>query len=201
MISRRRGAALVTTILAVAVSAALPAGAQAGSLLSGYGGPGQGSQAVLGSTLINGPGGGSGGGAGSGSASGAVSQSSSSESSNSEAQVVPPFSSGKGPSSGSGSPSSHRPARGVRAGAAPVVAHHGAPSAVVRSSGLPSGAYTAAERTASPGQPALGFSADDLLVAILVLLALGAMGVLTSRLTRGSGPPKGGHRRHAGLSG
>ncbi len=200
MISRRRGAALVTTILAVAVSAALPAGAQAGSLLSGYGGPGQGSQAVLGSTLINGPGGGSGGGAGSGSASGAVSQSSSSESSNSEAQVVPPFSSGKGPSSGSGSPSSiarrggsaraRRPSWRTTARQAPWCGHPDCPLA--RIPPQRGQRHRVSRRWASR---------SDLSVAILVLLALGAMGVLTSRLTRGSGPPKGGHRRHAGLSG
>jgi hypothetical protein len=41
--------------IALAVSlAAWPAGAQAGSLLSGYGGPGQGNQALIGSGLVGG---------------------------------------------------------------------------------------------------------------------------------------------------
>jgi hypothetical protein len=47
------GASLVLALAA-------PLAAQAGPLLSGYGGPGQGNQAILGSTLIGGPGGGSG---------------------------------------------------------------------------------------------------------------------------------------------
>ena len=61
-----RSRRIITPIIAclVAVSAALPAAASAGSLLSGYGGPGQGSQAILGSALLNGPAGrGAGGGA------------------------------------------------------------------------------------------------------------------------------------------
>jgi len=44
-----------------ALSAVAPDAAPAGSLLSGYGGPGQGNQAILGSALLNGPGGGSAG--------------------------------------------------------------------------------------------------------------------------------------------
>jgi hypothetical protein len=50
-------------------SAALPTTADAGPLLSGYGGPGQGNQAILGSALLGGSAGGSGtsGGGGSGS--------------------------------------------------------------------------------------------------------------------------------------
>jgi hypothetical protein len=56
-------------------SAALPATAHAGPLLSGYGGPGQGNQAILGSALLGGSAGGSGtsGGGGSGSRGGSSS--------------------------------------------------------------------------------------------------------------------------------
>jgi hypothetical protein len=46
--------------LVVTLSALVPASAGASSLLSGYGGPGQGTQAILGSTLLNGPSGGAG---------------------------------------------------------------------------------------------------------------------------------------------
>jgi hypothetical protein len=46
--------------LVVALSALVPASATASSLLSGYGGPGQGTQAILGSMLLNGPSGGGG---------------------------------------------------------------------------------------------------------------------------------------------
>src|SRR5438874_7144215 len=51
----------------VAIGTCWPLPAHASPLLSGYGGPGQGSQAILGSTLFGGPGGGS---SGSGAASG-----------------------------------------------------------------------------------------------------------------------------------
>jgi hypothetical protein len=53
---------VVLVVLAVSVGG--PATADAGSLLSGYGGPGEGSQALLGSALVNGPSGPSGGGQG-----------------------------------------------------------------------------------------------------------------------------------------
>ena len=57
--------ALTLAVVALALPAFLqaPASAHANPLLSGYGGPGQGSQVLLGSTLLNGPrsGGGSGG--------------------------------------------------------------------------------------------------------------------------------------------
>src|SRR4051812_5612016 len=58
---------LIAALLAAGALACAPAGADAGSLLSGYGGPGQGSQALLGSALIGGGGGSSSGGSGGGS--------------------------------------------------------------------------------------------------------------------------------------
>jgi hypothetical protein len=48
--------------LVLAVSALAPTAALAGPLLSGYGGPGVGNQAILGSALLNGPSGGGSGG-------------------------------------------------------------------------------------------------------------------------------------------
>jgi hypothetical protein len=58
------------TGVAVVFALALPAFAAAGSLLSGYGGPGQGSQQLLGSTLIGASSGGGGSGGGSGTSEG-----------------------------------------------------------------------------------------------------------------------------------
>ena len=58
--------AALALVAALAVSAAAPLVAHAGPLLSGYGGPGQGNQAILGSTLLGGPGGGASGGGGAG---------------------------------------------------------------------------------------------------------------------------------------
>lgn len=45
----------MTALLALGLSAWSPAAAYAGPLLSGYGGPGDGAQALLGSALLNGP--------------------------------------------------------------------------------------------------------------------------------------------------
>jgi hypothetical protein len=56
----------------VAVALLVPSAAQANPLLSGYGGPGQGSQVILGSKLIGPPSGGGGGTGGSPSASGST---------------------------------------------------------------------------------------------------------------------------------
>jgi hypothetical protein len=53
-----RSAGLLLGVL-LALAAALPLSAHAGPLLSGYGGPGQGNQAILGSTLLGPAGGGS----------------------------------------------------------------------------------------------------------------------------------------------
>ncbi len=52
----------VTCVAALAALGWAPGSALAGPLLSGYGGPGDGEQVILGSHLINGPGGGRGGG-------------------------------------------------------------------------------------------------------------------------------------------
>jgi hypothetical protein len=57
---------ILSMVALVAVSSvAGPSAASASPLLSGYGGPGQGNQAILGSALLNGPGGGGGSGGGS----------------------------------------------------------------------------------------------------------------------------------------
>jgi hypothetical protein len=50
------------TLVALGIAALAPAAAGANPLLTGYGGPGQGNQAILGSALLNGSAGGSGGG-------------------------------------------------------------------------------------------------------------------------------------------
>jgi len=53
-------AVMLAAVLALGASAVLPLSAHAGPLLSGYGGPGQGNQAILGSALLGGSAGGSG---------------------------------------------------------------------------------------------------------------------------------------------
>src|SRR4051794_19511196 len=67
---------LTTTVALIALGltwAFAPAASASSTLLSGYGGPGQGNQAILGSAVIGGKGG-SGGGGGSGSGGGASPQ-------------------------------------------------------------------------------------------------------------------------------
>jgi hypothetical protein len=64
--------ALLALFICAALTTIAPTAATAGSLLSGYGGPGAGSQAILGSGLINGSGRGGSGGAGGSSGSGAA---------------------------------------------------------------------------------------------------------------------------------
>src|SRR5207253_1711120 len=50
---------IITSVgLLMVAAACTPAAAHGNPLLSGYGGPGQGNQAILGATLLNGPGGG-----------------------------------------------------------------------------------------------------------------------------------------------
>jgi hypothetical protein len=62
----KRHRTIVSTLALAGLSALVPACALAGGpLLSGYGGPGAGAQAILGATLLNGPGGGAGSGTGS----------------------------------------------------------------------------------------------------------------------------------------
>ena len=60
--SHRRTIAIAASVAALALAAAAPQ-ALAGPLLSGYGGPGQGNQELLGATLIGGSSGGGGGSA------------------------------------------------------------------------------------------------------------------------------------------
>src|SRR2546430_16064392 len=56
---------IITSVgLLLTAAACMPATAHANPLLSGYGGPGQGNQAILGATLLNGRGGGGSSGAG-----------------------------------------------------------------------------------------------------------------------------------------
>jgi hypothetical protein len=149
------------------------ASAVANPLLSGYGGPGQGSQAILGSALVNGGGGGGGGAAGA-SGPGSASPSPGAGGGGGAATGVR----GSGVSSGAvvrgHSKPSARPARGV-AGQAQT---QRAPAAVV-------GLYPASER-AQDAHGVLGLSADDLLYVILALGALALAGVFTRHLARAS---------------
>jgi hypothetical protein len=151
-------------VVALALLAVAPAAAGANSLLSGYGGPGQGSQVILGSALVNPPGGGSGGGGGSSSSGGG---------SGPQART---------PNHGASSPEG--PAGARNRGSGP----HSAPSASKGGQASAGGAhgYTPALALAAhesgAGSAPFGLSGTDLLYILLVLGGLLLTGVVTMRV-------------------
>jgi hypothetical protein len=157
------------SLLAVAASLSTPAPAPANSLLSGYGGPGQGSQAILGSALVNGPSGGGGGTSGSGGsslASPAQSGALSSASAGGSTAV-------RGSVHGSTRGSARKRHAHASAAAAPAYAHP-----TVR---------TGAQVAVDGGTPALGLSGADVLYILLGLAALTVTALLTRQLSRRPG--------------
>jgi hypothetical protein len=172
--TRHRTIILIVGCL-VAFGTAPSDAALASSLLSGYGGPGQGNQAILGSALLNRPGGGSGSGGGGSGDSSSLASSAGSSTTSSEAAA----SSGTGSSNqtGAGPKTSNSRETG---------AHRG--SQADRSTASPpsiADVYAAAERgRPAPSTPAFGLSGTDLLLIVLVLGMLALIGVLSRRLTR-----------------
>jgi hypothetical protein len=161
----------IGVLLAVAV--ALPGSALASPLLSGYGGPGQGNQALLGSALVNGP---KGGGGSSGSTTSTDTGIAESESS-SEGQVS---GAGSGSSKGGGTGSSSRSSSAGRSSS-----HAGAGKAAPGRSPTQAAApsfYPAAERLPADSQGgSLGLSATDVLLIVLAAALLVSLGLLTRR--------------------
>lgn len=156
-------------VFAALVAAAVPGTAAANSLLSGYGGPGEGNQAILGSALLNTPkGGGGSGGAGS-----SLSQASSARSGEAAGTQ------GTDRSSADKKGSAGRSGKG--AGAAKT-AGRGATAKATQSGSV---IYPAASREeASGGSRALGLSGTDFVYIILALGVLALTGFLTVRLVR-----------------
>ena len=158
--------------LLAALTAAAPAAARANPLLSGYGGPGQGSQAILGATLLNGPSSGGGSAGTTGSSTGAA------------ATGTP-----GGHASGHSS-STNAAAGGTRAN-----------GAATKASGAARRPYSdgAVSPAALRGSGSLGLSGTDVVYIILALGALGFTSVLTKQLTQTTTPrrrrvPKGMRR-------
>lgn len=165
--------------LSVALSVAAPPAALAGSLLSGYGGPGAGNQALIGVTLLNGPGGGGSGPSGRDgeAAGGQLTSSAAGEQS-------------RGGSSSTGASASRG---GDRAGdrARSQLQPGGSSASAARAYPTSSSAATA-DRGAI-ASATLGLSSDDLPYILLVLAGLALTIVITRRLTRAT--VTGGHRR------
>lgn len=172
----RRGPTLIT--ISVLVVAALPATTHANPLLSGYGGPGQGTQVILGASLVNGPGGGGGSNGGGGSKGGP----SASLPANPAAERALEAAGAHGVSSGPRANASGTASRGAQRGA-----HAGAGTggASAGASVLPSGAYPVSERAVAQPPGGLGLSTTGLLEVLLGLCALAAILVAMRRLTRG----------------
>jgi hypothetical protein len=167
----RRHRAIITTatLLVAGVVGTIPATASAGSLLSGYGGPGQGNQAILGSALI---GGSSGGGGTGGPAALGSTATGSGQSAGGPSTVAAGTAGRKGPVH------SARSRHGVGGKDAPAPRSSETPAGAARSgtSRLRVGAGGAEEAST----PALGITGADL---VYILLATGAL-VLTGGLTR-----------------
>src|SRR5262245_57462224 len=159
--------------LLAAIVVATPVAAYASPLLSGYGGPGQGSQMILGSSLLNGPGEGRAAAAGEASTAatrGDLGSATAGSTSRSSASAVH---------------AAHGAVLRLRSsGAAPA----GTPGVARGTPGGALGTYPA--RQAAP--PALGVSEQDVLYIVLALGILAFAGVLTRRLTYPrSGPARG----------
>jgi hypothetical protein len=161
-----------TVALLLALLAATPSVASANSLLSGYGGPGQGNQAILGASLLNGPSGGGGGGS---------------------SPSPPAVQSGSGStiSSGSGGLGPTPRQRGKRAAGRTrrgAATGGGGRGLVGETSGGAAGIYPAssaggASQQAPGDSGAFGLSGENLLLILLVVGVLVCTGVLTRRLT------------------
>jgi hypothetical protein len=167
--------AMITTAAlmgAMAVSSAAPAVAAANSLLSGYGGPGQGSQVILGATLLNSPPGGGQGGAGSTPA--GVSPSAGGQA------VGATSSRGGAGSAGAGSAAAAKGRGSSRAG-------EGGQAATDRSAGSARAPSATPAATSSSSTQPLGLSGDDLLYLFVAVGALVVTAALTKQLARRSG--------------
>lgn len=186
-------------IVVVLTILAAPSSALANSLLSGYGGPGEGNQAILGSALVGGAGGGGGSSSGSsGSGSGGSAESTGSSTA---------------PATGAGLASGGREAESAGSSRGGATSNAGEKSGDGQAAGRASGsrarsgwggktsgggarAYPVLPRddvsqTASGGSQALGLSTADFLYVLLVLGVLWATGVTTRRLAQAPTRPGG----------
>ena len=154
-------------VLIPVLSTAMGSPALASSLLSGYGGPGQGNQAILGSALLNGPRGGGGSGTGTTEAADPSIPSTSIGASSGGARVA------------------------TRGSQASMYLRHRKQAAgtIGQASDGSFGTYPVSERSeaaqsAVADSGTLGLSRADLLYALLALCALAFTAVLTRRLTK-----------------
>jgi len=165
MTSHRTTLSILATL--VVMTTAMPAFASASPLLSGYGGPGEGNQAILGSALL-------GGGGLSGSSGGSSGSRGSSPTGPADVRAQAGQSQGNAATAGSSE-------RGSTTGGQSGQSAGGTSGSNDRSAGGTS-------RQASGGSETLGLSGEDLLYMIFALGVLSFVGVLTRRLARTTGP-------------
>lgn len=161
----RRAIVVLAVLFATGAWAAVPAVAAGGPLLSGYGGPGEGSQQILGSALLGGP---AGSGSGTGGAGGGGAAASGGESLGSKSSAT------GGAGAGASSPrrvpgAAARRGRGSSAAGRSLTGAAEAP-----------GSSAATSLTGAAGSDTLGLSSEDV---TYILIAIGAL-VLTGALTR-----------------
>jgi len=166
---------IIAIVALLGLAGIWPAAASANPLLSGYGGPGQGNQAILGSALLNGGGRGGGSGAPPSAATSGGSQG---------VQLGVPGAAGG--SAHAAAPSGSRARR--HSATSPAGASRQAPAL-----GDPAGVYAALERGAARPSAFMGLSGDDLVYILLGLGVLAFTGVATSRVAR-----RGRASEHAG---
>ncbi len=142
---------------------ALAGVAQANPILSGYGGPGEGSQTILGATLIGGP----------PSSGGRPAEGQT----GSSGAAVPAGGSGGAERSGT------RRGGGSSRHAAGRPAHHPGSQASANQVPGASGYASAAYRT-SAARPVLGVSGEDLLIMLAALIGIAMTGLITRRLAQ-----------------
>ena len=161
-----RTAIATASLVALVFSSAAVASAEVGPILSGYGGPGSGSQVILGATLIGGSGGQGSGGAGGG---GSITV----------AAAAPAGATHSAQPSGGANPAQGAHPSGGSDGHAQVPAGKGT---AVRP-GQPAEAITVSSTNAQ----AIGLIGGNKLLLLLVLVGL----VLTGLLTKGASRPGG----------
>lgn len=160
-------------VLLCAVCLAAPAGAAASPLLSGYGGPGAGSQVILGSALVNGPRGGGGGGGGSANGGGPTAP----------ATVTRPLSGG-GTVHSESVPTGVSRTKGA-AGTKRAPARESTPRRSSAASGSAARvAPVSVDGRAASHSAALGLSSGEVVLIIVAGCALVAIGFMTGRLAR-----------------
>jgi hypothetical protein len=167
-------------LIAAVVSLALPAFARANPLLSGYGAPGQGSQALLGSALVGARGAGSSGAGREGPAQ-PIEQPASAPSPTGQSAVA----------EASGS-QRRSPARASRPGSSLTRAGAAAKGGSAPASGPGVPRKVALEPKSSVRADAAGISGGDLALIVLAIGVVFATGALTARLAHGGKSSGGG---------